>query len=163
MNKHLRCPDCGAQVRRYRNPAPTVDIIIQGATAPDKNSILLIERLNEPHGWALPGGFVDYGESVEQAARREAREETGLEVELVALLGVYSDPKRDPRRHTQTTVFIARAAGEPRAGDDAKKCIWFDLDELPGNLCFDHGLILRHYGQWLHGLRSASPVQRAGS
>ena len=143
----------------YRNPAPTVDVVIELAGPLNQGRIVLIKRKNPPQGWALPGGFVDYGESVEQAAIREAREETGLEVELAALLGVYSDPSRDPRQHTQTTVFAARAQGAPRAGSDAKASGLFGLDKLPGPLCFDHGLILEHYSQWRKGLRPAAPVQ----
>ena len=142
-----------------RNPAPTVDVVIELCGPARSVQVVLIQRLNPPHGWALPGGFVDYGESVETAARREALEETGLMVELVALLGVYSDPRRDPRQHTQTTVFAARAQGEPRAGDDAKGCACFSLERLPQPLCFDHDLILRHYAQWCRGMRS----RRAGA
>src|SRR6478735_8246199 len=103
----------------YRNPAPTVDIIIELVDRPHR-PIVLIERHNPPLGWALPGGFVDYGEPVEVAARREAEEETGLQVELIEQLLVYSDPSRDPRQHTISIVFLATASGEPQAGDDAK-------------------------------------------
>ena len=103
----------------YRNPAPTVDLIIEMIDRPHR-PIVLIERLNIPHGWALPGGFVDYGESVEAAAVREAKEETTLSVTLIEQFQVYSDPKRDERKHTLSIVFIATAAGEPIAQDDAK-------------------------------------------
>ena len=144
----------------HRNPAPTVDVIIELTHGSLLRPIVLIQRKNEPHGWALPGGFVDYGESVEQAAVREALEETGLLVELTALLGVYSDPARDPRQHTQTTVFIARSHGTPRAGDDAQDHGVFGPDELPAALCFDHGLILEHYLEWRQGIRPAAPVQK---
>ncbi len=96
----------------YKNPVPTVDIIIET----EGEKIVLIQRKNPPFGWALPGGFVDYGESLEEAAIREAREETALEVNLVRQMHTYSDPNRDPRRHTLSTVFIARAHGTPRAG-----------------------------------------------
>ena len=99
---------------KFRNPLPTVDIIIEVA-----ESIVLIERRNPPHGWALPGGFVDYGESLENAAVREAREETSLEVKLIEQFHTYSDPRRDPRHHTLSTVFIGTARGEPEAADDA--------------------------------------------
>jgi 8-oxo-dGTP diphosphatase len=128
----------------YRNPAPTVDIIIEMIDRPDR-PIILIERLNEPLGWALPGGFVDYGEAVPTAAKREAMEEIGLGIELVDLLGIYSDPARDPRQHTLSMTYIATATGEPIAGDDAKTFKLFKPWELPSNLCFDHGKILKDY------------------
>jgi 8-oxo-dGTP diphosphatase len=122
-------------------PAATVDIIIEIAN----DGIVLIERSAEPYGWALPGGFIDHGERAEDAARREAREETGLEVELTELLGVYSDPARDPRQHTISSVYVARANGEPRAGDDAKRAAIFHEGDLPSPLVFDHATILAHY------------------
>ena len=128
----------------YRNPAPTVDIIIEMVDRPNR-PIILIERLNPPLGWAIPGGFVDYGESVETAALREANEEIGLEVELVEQFYVYSDPKRDERKHTISIVFLATATGEPIAGDDAKNFKVFNLWEIPDNLCFDHPQILQDY------------------
>lgn len=128
----------------YRNPAPTVDIIIELIDKPQR-PIVLIERKNPPYGWAIPGGFVDYGESVETAAKREAEEEVRLRVELVTLLGIYSDPKRDPRQHTMSAVYIATATGEPQADDDAKSLGIFLPWEFPTNLCFDHDLILKDY------------------
>jgi 8-oxo-dGTP diphosphatase len=128
----------------YRNPAPTVDIIIELVDQADR-PIILIERLNEPYGWALPGGFIDYGEAAPAAAKREALEEIGLQVELVDLLGVYSDPGRDPRQHTLSLTYIATATGTPKAGDDAKTFKLFKPWELPENLCFDHGQILKDY------------------
>ena len=131
----------------YRNPTPTVDIIIELIDRPQR-PIVLIERQNPPYGWALPGGFVDYGESVETAARREATEETNLQVELIEQFQVYSDPNRDPRQHTLSVVFLASAVGEPQAQDDAKTVKLFELWELPSNLCFDHGQILRDYRQY---------------
>lgn len=107
---------------------------------------MLIERKNFPHGWALPGGFVDYGESLESAALREAREETSLEVELLYQLGAYSDPERDPRQHTITVVFVAaEKGGEPKASDDAKGLGTFRRDNLPERLAFDHAKILEDY------------------
>jgi len=128
----------------YRNPSPTADIIIELVDRPDR-PIVLVERQNEPFGWAIPGGFIDYGETVEQAARREALEETGLAVDLVELLGIYSDPSRDLRQHTMSVVYVATATGTPRAGDDAKALAVFAPSELPENLCFDHDRIVRDY------------------
>jgi 8-oxo-dGTP diphosphatase len=124
----------------YRNPTPTVDIIIEL-----NDRIVLIERLNEPYGWALPGGFVDYGETVETAAIREAAEETSLEIRLLEQFYVYSDPARDVRKHTLSVVFIAEASGTPIAKDDAKAVGLFDLSALPTPLCFDHQQILEDY------------------
>ncbi len=137
----------------YRNPAPTVDLIIELRDRPHR-PIVLIERRNEPWGWALPGGFVDYGEAVETAAIREAQEETTLAVTLIEQFHVYSDPRRDARQHTISIVFLATAAGEPQAGDDAKGLTVFNPWELPTPLCFDHDHILRDYWQYRHyGLR----------
>lgn len=137
----------------YQNPIPTVDIIIELLDRPYR-PIVLVERLNPPLGWALPGGFVDYGESVESAAEREAEEETGLRVKLVEQFQVYSEPDRDPRGHTLSIVFLATAKGEPTAGDDAKNLKVFELWDIPSNLCFDHDRILRDYRYYRdHGLR----------
>lgn len=128
----------------YRNPVPTVDIVIELIDRPSR-PIVLIERENPPLGWALPGGFVDYGESVETAAIREALEETSLSVELIEQFYVYSDPDRDPRQHTFSVVFIASAIGEPKAADDAKNIQVFEPWGLPNQLCFDHDRILKDY------------------
>ena len=137
----------------YRNPVPTVDIIIELIDRPHR-PIILIERKNEPFGWAIPGGFVDYGESVETAATREAAEEVSLQVELIEQFQVYSDPNRDPRKHTLSVVFLATAKGEPQAADDAKTIGVFQAWDVPANLCFDHDKILRDYWQYRHyGLR----------
>lgn len=133
------CNCCGLPVPRHRNPVPTVDLIIEVA-----GGIVLIERSNPPPGWALPGGFVDYGETLESAARREAREETGLAVTLVRQFHTYSAPERDPRQHTISTVFIATAIGTPLAGDDARQAKVFRPDQLPP-LAFDHQTIIRDY------------------
>ena len=131
----------------YRNPAPTVDIIIELIDRPER-PIVLIERRNEPFGWAIPGGFVDYGESVETAAVREAKEEVSLDVELVEQFQVYSDPKRDFRQHTIAIVLIATATGQPKADDDAKNLGIFNQNEIPANLCFDHDRIMREYWRY---------------
>ena len=125
---------------KLRNPLLTVDIIIELS-----DGIVLIERKNPPHGWALPGGFVDYGESVESAALREAKEETSLDVVLTEQFYTYSDPARDARHHTVSTVFIATAQGVPRGADDAKAARSFQEDFLPAPLVFDHAKILRDY------------------
>ncbi|NOY52405.1 MAG: NUDIX hydrolase [Deltaproteobacteria bacterium] len=124
-----------------RNPFPTVDLIIEL----EEKGIVLIQRKNPPHGWALPGGFVDYGESLETAAVREAKEETGLDVTLIRQFHSYSDPARDPRQHNISTVFIAKAEGTPKAADDAKETGTFTRKTLPGKLAFDHGRILEDY------------------
>ncbi|MBN1546758.1 MAG: NUDIX hydrolase [Syntrophaceae bacterium] len=136
-----RCPQCGVELQCYLNPFPTVDIIIE---VEDKG-VVLIKRKNEPVGWAIPGGFVDYGESLEAAAVREAREETGLQVELIRQMHTYSDPKRDPRHHTITTVFVARAQGNPVGADDAAVAALFTQDTLPEPIVFDHKDILQEY------------------
>ena len=122
----------------HRNPAPTVDVVI----ALPGDRLVLVARRFAPLGWALPGGFVDEGETVEAAAIREALEETGLAVTLTGLLGVYSDPRRDARKHTMSTVFLARAAGHPLGGDDAAEARAFAWGALPDPLCFDHAEIL---------------------
>lgn len=136
-----------ADPSQYKNPKPTVDAIIEIGTS-EVPRIVLIERNNEPHGWALPGGFVDYGETVAAAAVREAKEETGLDIELVELFHVYSDPGRDPRFHTLSAVFIGRGAGEPEGADDAARAEVFSLDALPSPLVFDHALILADYSRY---------------
>jgi len=130
---------------RYRNPAPTVDLIIEIAHKKSVTGIVLIKRKNPPFGWALPGGFVNYGESCEDAARREAMEETSLKVKLVDQLRTYSAPGRDPRKHTITTVFIAKAKGTPRGQDDAREAAVFLPRAIPKPLAFDHDLILSDY------------------
>jgi 8-oxo-dGTP diphosphatase len=133
---------------RPETPLLAVDIIIELVDRPEK-SIVLIERRNPPYGWALPGGFVDVGETLEQAAVREAREETCLDVKLKLLLGCYSDPQRDPRGHTVSPVYIAEARGVPQAADDAKNLRCVAVTDLPDNLVFDHGLILSDYRHYL--------------
>jgi 8-oxo-dGTP diphosphatase len=153
-----KCPRCGYVTPRHRNPVPTVDIIIECAN----QGLILIERANPPYGWALPGGFVDYGESLEAAAIREAREETGLAVTLLGQFHTYSNPRRDPRQHTITTVFVAQGAGLPQAATDASRLAIFAPEQLPPVLAFDHSLILSEYlkvrPQWLAKLKKISEV-----
>ena len=122
----------------YRNPKPTVDVVIAVA-----GGIVLIRRKNPPHGWALPGGFVDEGERVEVAAIREAKEETGLDVTLDELLYVYSDPSRDARMHTVSVVYTGHATGTPVGLDDAAEARVFSFDALPADIAFDHAEILQ--------------------
>jgi ADP-ribose pyrophosphatase YjhB (NUDIX family) len=126
---------------RQKTPFLTVDIIIEV----EDRGIVLIERKNFPSGWALPGGFVDYGETLENAAVREAKEETSLEVRLIEQFHTYSDPKRDPRHHTVSTVFIAQASGTPHGADDAKRAELFTEGKLPSPIAFDHPKILSDY------------------
>ncbi|VAX18450.1 ADP-ribose pyrophosphatase [hydrothermal vent metagenome] len=139
MKKFTTCPSCGADVAEWKNPKLTVDIIIEVG-----DKIVLIERGHEPFGFALPGGFVDYGESLERAAIREAKEETGLDIKLERQLGAYSDPERDPRQHNVSVVFVATAEGTPKGGDDAKSAALFRKDNIP-SLAFDHEKILADY------------------
>jgi 8-oxo-dGTP diphosphatase len=127
-----------------RTPLLAVDLIIELHDRPGR-PIVLIERKHEPLGWALPGGFVDVGESVENAAVREAAEETNLEINLQTLLGVYSDPDRDPRGHTASVVYVASSAGDPVAMDDAAAVRVYDPANLPRQLAFDHARILEDY------------------
>ena len=135
----------------YRNPTPTVDIIIH-----KDGKILLIKRKNPPFGWALPGGFVDEGETVEQAAIREAKEETGLDVQLETLLYVYSDPRRDKRQHTLSIVFTASSNGTPVAADDATDLGYYSFKELP-KLAFDHAEIVADYKVFLESGNRPQP------
>jgi 8-oxo-dGTP diphosphatase len=132
--------------KKYRNPLVTVDLIVEIA-----DKIVLIRRANPPHGWALPGGFVDYGESLETAAIREAMEEISLEVTLKEQFYTYSAPGRDPRQHTVTTVYIAEAKGFPKGGDDARKAEIFSKDAIPDNMAFDHKKIIEDYFRYCSG------------
>jgi 8-oxo-dGTP diphosphatase len=141
-------------------PLLAADIIIELADRPQR-PIVLIERKNPPFGWALPGGFVDVGECLEQAAMREALEETNLRVTLKTLLGCYSAPGRDPRGHTVSAVYVAEAVGELQARDDAKNAETFTLDTLPGSLAFDHAVILEDYRRYLHSGKLA-PLRTPG-
>jgi ADP-ribose pyrophosphatase YjhB (NUDIX family) len=139
--KTMRSASSSTETKHYRNPFPTVDIVIEL----DDLGIVLISRKNYPFGWALPGGFVDYGESLEDAAVREAKEETGLDVKLIGQFHTYSRPDRDPRHHSISTVYIAKASGAPRAADDAKEARVFTRDTLPEPIAFDHREILEDY------------------
>jgi len=138
----MKCPHCQGDIEVYRNPVPTVDIIIE-----IEDKIVLIERKNPPHGWAIPGGFVDYGESYETAAIREAEEETSIKVTDLKQFRTYSNPDRDPRQHTASTVFIATGTNQPIAADDALRAELFSQDNLP-ELVFDHQEILKDYYEY---------------
>jgi len=137
----MLCPKCNKEIEVYQNPIPTVDIIIEI----EPKGIVLIKRKNSPYGWAIPGGFVDYGESLEKAAIREAKEETNLRVEIIKQFHTYSDPKRDPRHHSISTVYIAKAKGIPKAKDDALEIGIFNESNLPDEIAFDHRSILNDY------------------
>ena len=141
MKVKKTCPYCSREFEEYKTPQVTVDIIIEVAG----NGIVLIKRKNPPLGWALPGGFVDYNETLENAASREAKEETGLDIVLKGQFRCYSDPGRDPRFHTISTVFVAEAHGKPAGGDDAADAQVFTRDSLPQPLVFDHKKILEDY------------------
>lgn len=153
--KELTCPNCGAVVEAYRNPAPTVDTIIY---RPERG-VVLVKRGRPPYGHALPGGFIEEGEAAESAAIREALEETGLHITLKSLLGVYSDPARDPRRHTMAVVYIADTEHPERlqAGDDAAEAAFHPLEALP-ELAFDHARILADFKAVLRGDRKAADL-----
>ncbi len=151
MKKFLTCPSCQGKISVYANPLPTADILIH---EPGRG-VVIIARKNPPLGFALPGGFVDEGEWFEHAALREAKEETSLDVVLTGLLGVYSRPDRDPRSHTVTAVFTARALDPAalQASDDALSAIWADPELPPVPMCFDHGRMLLDYVEVLQGRR----------
>lgn len=141
MRKTIQCPKCQNEIEVYKNPIPTADVIIEI----DAEGIVLIKRKNPPYGWALPGGFVDYGETLEEAAVREAKEETDLDVRLIEQFHTYSDPRRDPRHHSISTVYIAKANGIPHANDDAVEIGIFNEPNLPDGIAFDHRSILMDY------------------
>jgi ADP-ribose pyrophosphatase YjhB (NUDIX family) len=144
-------------VEKYKNPVPTVDIIIEIIRDDGQKGIVLIKRKNPPHGWALPGGFVDYGESLEAAACREAKEETCLDIQLIRQFRTYSEPNRDPRQHTISTVYIAKAQGKPQARDDAKDIGIFMEKEIDFSLAFDHDKILADYFEQIKQKNSHNP------
>ncbi len=158
--KEIHCPRCGTAVTKYSNPVPTVDIIIRVKSKSGDMGVVLILRKNEPKAWALPGGFVDYGETLEEAAAREAKEETGLRVRALSQFHTYSDPRRDPRQHTISTVFIAKAVGKPRPADDAARAGIFTEENLPSPLAFDHQKILEDYFARNSDLPSATSGRR---
>lgn len=139
MSPHLVCPHCGRELERHDQPRLTVDAVVTDASG----RVLLIERGHPPPGWALPGGFVDPGETLEEAVVRELREETALRARSVKQFHTYSDPDRDPRHHTVSTVFLVEAEGVPRAGDDAARAEFFPSRSLPEPVAFDHARILR--------------------
>ena len=141
-------------------PRPVCPPIAADLIAEIGDEIVLIERKNFPLGWAIPGGFVDFGETVEQAAVREAKEEISLEVQIRALLGIYSRPDRDPRGQTITAVYIGRASGTPVAADDAKSCALFDPRTPPALLAFDHAEILRDYVHFLETGKYPAPWKK---
>jgi ADP-ribose pyrophosphatase YjhB (NUDIX family) len=141
VKKTIQCSKCKNEIEVHQNPIPTVDIIIEI----ESKGIVLIERKNPPYGWAIPGGFVDYGESLEEAAMREAKEETNLDVKLARQFHTYSDPKRDPRHHSISTVYIAKGNGTPQAKDDAIEIGIFTESNLPNEIAFDHRSILNDY------------------
>ena len=147
------CPGCGHVTERYKNPYPTADVIVDIG-----GKVLLIRRKNPPAGWAIPGGFIDYGECAEDAARREIMEETGVAVRDLALFGVFSDPARDPRFHTLTVVFTGVSDDEPVGGDDAAETGLFAEDDLPKDLAFDHADVLAAYFARRRGEGGQRPV-----
>ena len=147
MKKPVKCPRCGEIIPSWQNPTPTVDILIHCHTPQGEEGLILILRKNEPRKWAIPGGYVDYGESVEEAAEREAWEETSLKVRLVRQFHCYSDPRRDHRQHNISIVFLAEAEGTPHAADDASEIGLFTEETIPEDLAFDHRQILEDYFQ----------------
>ncbi|MGR3319795.1 MAG: NUDIX domain-containing protein [Candidatus Anammoxibacter sp.] len=138
----MKCPKCSTEISKYHNPFLTVDILIECVTPNGEQGLVLIHRKNIPKVWAIPGGFVEYGESVEDAACREALEETSLKIDLVRQFHCYSDPRRDPRQHNISVVFVARSSGIPIAADDANGIGLYNKENLPDELGFDHRAIL---------------------
>lgn len=151
----FECPFCGRAIDRLPGPRCTVDAILE----PRPGHVLLVRRRYPPLGWALPGGFVERGESLEDACRREIQEETSMEIVELRQMHTYSDPSRDPRHPTVSTVFIARGVGEASAGDDAAETGIFPLDALPQPICFDHADILADFrdGRWGAGPSTENP------
>ncbi|MDJ0956217.1 MAG: NUDIX hydrolase [Arenicellales bacterium] len=129
-------------------PLLATDVIIH-LEGESRRSIVLIERKNPPVGWAIPGGFVDIGETVEHAAVREAKEETSLDVTLQDLLGLYSEPTRDPRCHVVSAIYVGTGRGKPAAADDASRVDVFSIDRLPQPMAFDHAQVVKDYIDYL--------------
>jgi 8-oxo-dGTP diphosphatase len=148
----FRCPHCARVIERLPVPVCTVDAIIE----PRPGHVLLVRRRYEPLGWAIPGGIVEAGESLEEACRREIREETSIEIIDLRQMHTYSDPARDARHPTVSTVFVAQGLGEPRAGDDAAETGIFPIDRLPSPLCFDHAAILDDFRRARWGIGPAA-------
>ena len=159
MRNIRKCQHCGQPVSQYANPFPTADVIIYEPS----QGIVVIKRANVPVGYALPGGFIEEGEFAEEAACREMLEETGLEVGLLGLLGIYSDPDRDPRFHTITAVYVGKPkdASQIAAGDDAAAAAFYPIDKLPSPLVFDHARILQDFRDYLAGERTLLPLERS--
>ncbi len=159
MQNTRKCPHCGQAVSQYANPYPTADVIIYEPT----RGIVIIKRANVPVGYAFPGGFIEEGEFAEEAARREMLEETGLDVTLLGLLGIYSDPKRDPRFHTITAVYVGtpKDVSRLKAGDDAAGAAFYPIDAVPSPLVFDHARILQDFRDYLSGKRQLAPIERS--
>ncbi|HOK79583.1 MAG TPA: NUDIX hydrolase [bacterium] len=128
--------------KTFKNPYPAADVIIS-----KEKGVVLVYRKNPPQGWAIPGGFINCGESAEEAAIREAKEETGLDIDHLTLFGVFSDPDRDPRFHTISIVYTGQGKGTLKSGDDASKVAIFSKSNLPQNIAFDHRKILKQYFQ----------------
>ena len=147
----LRCPHCGTPISEFPFPLLTVDCIIRSP----RGLVLLVKRRFPPPGWALPGGFVDAGETVEQAVAREVREETALSLTNLRQFHTYSDPSRDKRHHVVSVVFSATSAGTPQAGDDAAEAVFFPFDDLPDEIAFDHREILASFATRPHELGGA--------
>jgi 8-oxo-dGTP diphosphatase len=152
----FHCPHCGRRIDTLPGPACTVDAILEIRPG----CVLLVRRRFEPLGWALPGGFVEAGESLEDACRREIREETTIEITELRQMHTYSDPSRDPRQPTVSTVFVAQGSGVPIPGDDAAEVAFFPINALPRPLCFDHAEILADFrlGRW--GAGPTAPESR---
>src|SRR5688572_2454467 len=142
-------------------PLIAVDTIIILIDRPER-PVVLIERANPPYGYALPGGFVDIGETLERAACREALEETGLAVELKGLLGCYSDPQRDSRGHTISAIYVAEARGTPKAADDARSICLCDPADRSLMLAFDHRLVLDDFIRYARSVVSPFPCSPVG-
>lgn len=157
MQKSISCPHCGKPYKVYRNPTPTADVVIYDP----ERGVVIISRKNFPHGYALPGGYIDEGEQAEMAAIREMKEETNLDVRLLGLLGVYSRPDRDPRQHNMSVVFVGEVLDPNmlKAGDDAEQAAFYKLEALPEPIVFDHKQILIDFAEYLAGKRCLASIE----